>query len=309
MASAMRVLHPTDFSRTSEAAFATAVDVARRQGAELHLLHVAPTFGEDPLHSAYMAALDERRFYKELQDEADARMVALIQAHAAGDIRIKRVHTHGPSPAPLILDYASNEQIDLIVLGTHGRRGLRRFLLGSVAEEVIRGSASDVLAVRQHEATHTYSRLLVPVDLSPASAPQVRAAATFARLYKAELDLLYVLPEPPLPAWGVDAEVLYGLMPERKQEASRMLENMADLLRKEGYTVRTTVEEGFAGRMIDETATRLATDMIVLAPHGHSAVERFFLGSVTEWVVRHTDRDIFITHTAAAEAAGEGLMM
>ena len=113
MTSFARMLHPTDFSESSAPALAMAIDMARRQGAELHLLHVSPTFGEDPLHSAYLAALDERRFYKHLQDEADARMVALIERMGAGDLRIKRVHTHGPSTAPMILSYAAEEQVEL----------------------------------------------------------------------------------------------------------------------------------------------------------------------------------------------------
>lgn len=299
----VRILHPTDFSESSAPAFATAIDMARRQGAELHLLHVSPTFGEDPLHSAYLAALDERRFYKQLQDEADVRMVALIEKMGAGDLRIKRVHTHGPSTAPMILAYAVNEEIDLIVIGTHGRRGMRRFLLGSVAEEVIRGASCDVCAVRESVESLQVRRLLVPLDLSSTSAAQVGAASRLAELFGAEIDLLYVLPEPPLPAWGVDADILYGLLPERKREAERELTALAAGLVKAGLVARSSVEDGFAGRVIREAGERLQSDMIVIAPHSRGVIERFFLGSVTEWVIRHSDRAVYITHAAASVPA------
>ncbi|MEZ4701552.1 MAG: universal stress protein [Rhodothermales bacterium] len=303
MAAYTRILHPTDFSESSESALAAALDVARRQGAELHLLHVAPTFGEDPLHSVYTAALDEKRFYRQLQDEADARMIALINAHEATDLRIKRVHTHGPSPAPMIIAYAQDENIDLIVIGTHGRRGLRRFLLGSVAEEVIRGAGCDVFAVRDHTRYEPAKRLLVPLDLTPTSGAQLKTAGVLAAMYGAAIDLLYVLPEPPLPAWGVDADVLYGLMPERKNEAIQTLEKLAAPLKEEGFVVRTVVEEGFASRVIHEVAERNFSDLIVIAPHSRSVVERFFLGSVTEWVIRHSERAVYIAHTSVAESA------
>ncbi|MDZ4701096.1 MAG: universal stress protein [Rhodothermales bacterium] len=303
MTSFARMLHPTDFSESSAPALAMAIDMARRQGAELHLLHVSPTFGEDPLHSAYLAALDERRFYKHLQDEADARMVALIERMGAGDLRIKRVHTHGPSTAPMILSYAAEEQVELIVIGTHGRRGLRRFLLGSVAEEVIRGASCDVCAVREGVEPLQVRRLLVPLDLSPTSAAQLDAATRLAGLFGAEIDLLYVLPNTPLPAWGIDADVLYGLMPERKHQAEQELTALAAGLVKTGIVARSTVEEGFAGSIIREAGERLQSDLIVIAPHSRGVIERFFLGSVTEWVIRHSDRAVYLAHAAAGVPA------
>ncbi len=291
-----RIVHPTDFSGSADAAFGCALELARRQGSELHLLHVAPTFGEDPLHSAYTAALDERQFYKQLQEEADVRMRAMIDAHEADDVRVKRVHTHGASPAPVVIRYARDEGADLIVVGTHGRRGLRRFLLGSVAEEVMRGAGCDVLAVREG-ASPGFKRLLVPLDLTEGNRQQLDKAAEFARIYDARLDALYVLPEPPLPAWGVDADVLYELLPDRKKQAAGELAALIAPVAETGLSIEAHLEEGFAARVIHESAERVGADLIVIAPHSRSAVERFFLGSITEWVIRHSPTPVLITHS------------
>ncbi len=157
----------------------------------------------------------------------------------------------------------------------------------------------DAYGTLTEPATLTIRRLLVPLDLSPTSAAQIGAASRLAELFGAEVDLLYVLPDPPLPAWGVDADVLYGLMPERKREVERELTALAAGLVKAGLVARTSVEEGFAGRVIREAGERLQSDLIVIAPHSRGVIERFFLGSVTEWVIRHSDRAVYIAHAAA----------
>jgi nucleotide-binding universal stress UspA family protein len=296
-----RILHPADFSETSDAAFAFAVDLARRHGSELHLLHVAPNFGGDPMHTAYAETLDKKRFYQRMQEEAEARMKAMIAANDAESVRIKRVHTHGHSPAPSILAYAGDQRIDLIVIGTHGRRGLRRFVLGSVAEEVIRGATCDVLAVQDRSRPLVPRRLLVPVDLSASSPSHLEGAARIAARFGAEMDVLHVLPEAPLPAWGVDPDILHEVIAKRRDEAEEELAKLIEPIVKSGTVVRTAIDVGSAGSAIVEAARRLDADLIVMAPYARRIVERFFLGSVTEWVIRHADRPLYITHASVPD--------
>jgi len=141
-----RILHATDFSPASRPAFRMALGLARGGRATLLLLHVltppspfAPPGGKIP--SSYLALIDAAR------REARRRLAALLgQARAAGARARGRLVAGGP--AAEILKVGRGWRPDLIVIGTHGRGGVRRFLMGSVAEHVVRRASRPVLTVR-----------------------------------------------------------------------------------------------------------------------------------------------------------------
>jgi universal stress protein A len=120
-----QILFPTDFSDASGPAGATAADLARRFGARLHVLHVVPPVTDPtPAPPALRAVADDV-----------GRGLPIVTAITSG------------RPARQIADYARENAIDLIVLGTHGRTGVSRALLGSVAEAVVRRAPCRVLTV------------------------------------------------------------------------------------------------------------------------------------------------------------------
>lgn len=141
-----RILHATDFSPASRPAFRLALGLARSERATLLLLHVltppspfAPIGGE--LASSYLELLTAAR------RDARRRLAALLgQARAAGARARTRLVAGGP--ADEILKAGRGWHPDLIVIGTHGRGGVRRFLMGSVAEHVVRRASRPVLTVR-----------------------------------------------------------------------------------------------------------------------------------------------------------------
>lgn len=143
-----RILHATDFSPASRPAFRMALGLARGGRATLLLLHVltppspfAPPGGEIP--SSYLTLIAAAR------REARRRLAALLgQARAAGARAQARLVAGGP--AAEILKVGRGWRPDLIVIGTHGRGGVRRFLMGSVAEHVVRRASRPVLTVRGH---------------------------------------------------------------------------------------------------------------------------------------------------------------
>jgi nucleotide-binding universal stress UspA family protein len=132
------VLHPTDFSERSEAAFHLACSLARDHGARLIVLHVIPP----PVSHAEAVARQEPRSYREQRWNDLYR----LQAPGSG-IDLERRLADG-DPAAEILRVAEEAPCDLIVVGTHGRTGLGRLLTGSVAEQVLRRAACPVLTVR-----------------------------------------------------------------------------------------------------------------------------------------------------------------
>jgi nucleotide-binding universal stress UspA family protein len=139
MLSMRTILHPTDFSEASRYALQLACALARDHGARLILLHAAelPTavYGEIPL------AMDAASYADELCEK-------LRQLPVSGLERVKHTVALGTDPVTETVRVAAETPCDLIVMGTHGRRGLRRALLGSVAEQVLRRAPCPVLTVR-----------------------------------------------------------------------------------------------------------------------------------------------------------------
>ncbi|WP_224333722.1 universal stress protein [Haloprofundus halobius] len=135
------ILVATDGSDPSEAAVDRALDLAKQYGATLHVLSVVDTrvyTDVDVRTEPVFDALDER---------AREIVAPVAETASAADVPVVTDVVHG-SPASGIVDYATEHDVDVIVVGTHGRRGVRRMLLGSVAERVVRNSPIPVLTVR-----------------------------------------------------------------------------------------------------------------------------------------------------------------
>ena len=184
-----------------------------------------------------------------------------------------------------LLDVAERSAADLVVVGTHRARGLAR--LTSVSEGVLHHGRTSVLLVpcapgAAPVAVPELSRVLVAVDLSPTSARVVAHGLSLARAAHGELHLLHVveLEEPPPSAAIALAARLRALVPERA-----------------GVPVRTEVVGAREpDKAIIAAAERLDADVVCIAPHGRSTVERLALGSVAERVVRSCRRPVLVVH-------------
>lgn len=139
-----RVLVPTDGSEGVESAAEHAIDIARTYGAELHVLYAVDT-------ASLSVEVNTAAIIEDLEAEgAEATAEVAEQAEAAGVERVRTEVIHG-IPHETILDYAEDNAADLVVMGTHGRTGLDRYLIGSVTEKVVRKSDVPVLTVRLSE--------------------------------------------------------------------------------------------------------------------------------------------------------------
>ncbi len=153
MAAIKKILHPTDFSERSLAALPLAIDLAQRYEAELHCLHVVEMPSEFILEDSYMLPLvtEYQPDYGKLKEAAESHLEQFVAEHVP-DLQgsVKRAVVTG-KPFAEIIRYAREQNIDLIVLGTHGRSALGSVLLGSVAEKVVRKAPCAVLTVRHPE--------------------------------------------------------------------------------------------------------------------------------------------------------------
>jgi nucleotide-binding universal stress UspA family protein len=142
-----RILVPVDFSPPSDAALEYARSVAARYGASLHLLHVA----EDPYRAFYSAEVfvpEIEGLREEILSDTEKRLKDQLRPADVTDLHATAESIIG-MPSGSIVEYAAGRDIDLIVMGTHGRGGMAHLLMGSVAERVVRTAPCPVLTVRK----------------------------------------------------------------------------------------------------------------------------------------------------------------
>jgi universal stress protein A len=143
-----RILHPSDFSPASRAAFSRAVDVAKRHAAELLVMHVlAPVPVLVP--GGYLMPQTYNQVERSMRMTAQKGMNALVTRARKARLRARGLLVLGALPHVEIVKTARSKRIDMIVMGTHGRSGLAKLFLGSVAERVIATAPCPVLTVRQ----------------------------------------------------------------------------------------------------------------------------------------------------------------
>jgi nucleotide-binding universal stress UspA family protein len=137
------ILVPTDGGESAEGAVAEAVELAAVTGARLHALSVVDTRSYSTLSEAKWLLVDEM-----LREEAETAVRVVRERAEEAGVDVTTTVERGV-PHEIILDYAAEHGVDLVVMGTHGRRGIDHVLLGSVAERVVRRSSAPVLIVRQ----------------------------------------------------------------------------------------------------------------------------------------------------------------
>ena len=278
------VLFPTDRTAWSKSVFEHAVFYAGQHDARLHVLTV--TWGKADEMLATTPPEDDDAFRAGLREIASAAGVELVET----EVQVF-------SPDTGILDYAAEIDADLIVMATHGRRGLSHAFIGSVAESVVRRAACPVVTARPSAPYHDVAakRILVPLDFSAYARRALAHARELQQITGAELHLIHVLQT--LPAYGIlDAPVEPEMLSETERVAaeSALREIAAEVL---GTSIPSTlhVVGGMGNPALDvlDAAERVDADLIVMATHGRTGVRRFFLGSVAEKVVQLAPCPVF----------------
>jgi nucleotide-binding universal stress UspA family protein len=282
------ILHPTDFSKSAVGAFRFALDLARRHDAALHLMHVIPSLGDDPIRGAFEVGIDEEEFYQTLETQAEGRLEQFAgEADTAGVECVYGLRRH-PHPGDAILNYLDDHPVDLVAMGTHGRRAVSRMVLGSVAESVLRHASCSVLTVRADGEAEpsAVERILTPVDLSAYSAPLLRSARDVAASFAASIDVLHVIEPLPLPVPLIGGFTLNDLLMEPGERVREAVDALVERAGGAPEEMRIHVKEGHAASMILGVADDEDVDLICIASHGITGLSRVVLGSVTARVVR-----------------------
>jgi nucleotide-binding universal stress UspA family protein len=287
---AASILVPLDGSSFGEHALPIALGIAGRTGARVHLVHcheppLPPVYPLGPV--AYDARLD-----RELRDQ-EASYLARIAGTCLTrcGVPVRTALLNAPA-VPTLVAYAAEMAVDLIVMTTHGRGGISRAWLGSVADALVRRTSIPVLLLRPREGELVLeceprtARMLVPLDGSLLSEGILDPAATLAQLSNARVTLLQtVLPERTTP----------GELEEERTCALRHLEGLAARLRTRGLQADVAVVTHASPAMaILDYATQHGVEMIALATHGRGGWSRVALGSVADKVVRGTAMPVLL---------------
>jgi nucleotide-binding universal stress UspA family protein len=271
-----RLLIATDLSHRSDLVVTCGIDFARLFGAQADIAYVLPTeeyalAGPDGIIEGRAAA---RRDLLELK--------ARLRHNAAydDDSNDEATLLEGPV-AECLLQCARDKHIDLLVVGTHGRGGLGKILLGSVAQNVFRHSPVPVLTIgpncRHPQRWNSVHAILAPCDLSEKSHPAVWYACEMARAHNAKLTLLYVL-EGASPGTQTDPDRVKAGIRER---LSAIVGNRAD-----GLDLNYRIEFGGVAPTILDVASQLKAELIVLGVRPSSGVFDRFQWPVAYELVR-----------------------
>jgi nucleotide-binding universal stress UspA family protein len=289
-----KVLYPTDFSRCAGHALPHTLHLAETYGAELHLLHALVLHEADPSNLSHRLP-DMEELYLALEEHADTQMKTAIKEHGRAGFTIQSAQVRALSAASAILDYATENEIDLVVMGTHGRRGLRRLLLGSVAEEVVRLAPCPVLTVPEREeraSPDRIDRIVVPVDFSEHAQLALAYAEELGDVYGAQLHLLHVVDEVIYPDFYPPVIPSGSSITEELRDQS--LERMKTLLSGfEDTDAAVHVRAGRAAPEIADFAKDHDADLVVIASHGLAGISHVLLGSVTEQLIRRAPCPVF----------------
>ncbi len=287
------ILFPTDFSSVAEDAFAHAAHLALQSGATICVFNVLTPGegdGSNPMDFLPVQPVEGDA----VDGAAPQRMEVRTVTQERGTVPVVYAQTESTTPETAIVEHATEHDVDLVVMGTHGRKGMDRLLSGSVAEEVVRQAPCPVFTVlaQDDRAETPIDRVLVPVDLSEQSALVVDHAAALADTYGAPIDLLHVVEEAAFPsAYGMDP--LTPSQPDVQERAGEALEALVAEIENVDVPINTHVLAGYAARDIVDFATEHAADLIVMATHGRTGLQRFLIGSVAEKVVRSAPCPVF----------------
>ncbi len=283
------ILCPIDLSDASVRPLAYAAAFARWYEARLTVLHVVPTFDPMQVRSGSLGdpvrivhPMPREQVLDELRRALDAIETATLDVTLAAE---------AGDAVPTIVDRAVAIPADLLVMGTHGRSGFDRLLLGSVTEKVLRKAPCPILTVPPHAPARaptdaTFKQILCPVDFSQSALQAFGFALDLARQAGGSVTVLHAI------EWLADearAHAHFNVQEYRQHLAEDAHARLQALLAEQprtGCDAKDVVVTGRAYREILETAAALEADLIVMGAQGRGGVGLTLFGSTTQQVVR-----------------------
>lgn len=280
------ILIPTDDSPAALTGAKWAIALASRTGADVHILSVVDV-RDDQVEGANVP----RSAFASLEDDAEDAVETVAEMVRSHDPKLEVTPTiRRATPFQTIREYATRHEIDVIAMGTKGRTGLDSVRLGSVTENVLRTAHRPVFAVPPAaDATEidavAFDDFLVPTDGSEGATIAVDWGLALARRLDSMVHAVFSVDTGRLSRANEPAELLDAL----EQTGADELEAIRRRARDADVGVSASIATGPPVAVILTTASDRAVDLIVMGTHGRTGIGQWFLGSVTENVVRQAD--------------------
>jgi nucleotide-binding universal stress UspA family protein len=298
-----RMLIPLDGSKTAENVLPYGRILARTFQIPVELMEVLDIAGM----ASHVAAEKARRLDTVVTEgERSSEQYLKKIASSFSGVNVSCTVERG-RPEDVIVEKAAADKTTLIAMATHGRSGMSRWLLGSIAEKVLRAATNPLLLVRANEEALTEGEavlrsIIVPLDGSELAESVLPTAVKFARLLNVGMVLFR--------AYELPASAYYGrenylpnyeeLKNRLKEQAQDYLDKRIEAIKAEGVQrVSSVLIEGPGPNEIIDYARKTPNALITMCTHGRSGVKRWVLGSVTEKVVRHSGDPVLVMRGGA----------
>jgi nucleotide-binding universal stress UspA family protein len=295
------ILTTTDFSPESLKGVRYAAFLAEFFSADLTVLHaIEPSPAFSGFESVVLARDDA-----DLVGFARAELAKLVQSEIKTRDGVSHIVASGKA-FDQIVNFARKTKADLIVLSTHGFTGVKRVIMGSTAEHVVRHATCPVLTVPskfQDKPTRP-KRIFVPIDFSNLSKDALQYARLLAEAFSANIVLGSVVeqyPEGPLVASELTTQVMMPLIREAETELERIADELKNLTTAK---IKVEVSAGRPSHEICAMAKRAGADLIVLTTHGYTGLKRMLIGGTAERVVRHAQCPVLVVRELQRRLAG-----
>ena len=301
-----RILVPLDGSELAEVALPYAGELATRLGSRITLLYVSePPDDRYHMHFFYM-----RRMAENVGKGAERRVGKIAKKGIRASWKILTGY-----PAEQIVKYADEEKISLIVISTHGRTGINRWAIGSVAYKVVKAASQPVLLIKARGARSdmrekdTLDRVLVPLDGSRKSEAVIPYVEELASKLKMEVTFLHAMP----PDYGFTSEEQFRRLRTSRASSKDYIETMAVRFKARGIATKAIFKEAWlqptavAGE-ITKLANEIQADIVAMSVQGHSEFMGLtpgeegvqILGSVAEKMVHSGNIPLLLVRPATA---------
>ncbi len=290
-----RIAVGTDFSEDSERAVAQALAIAEASGAEVHIVHMV-----GPLEPPPRPVGPHDRYRERIEQELERAKQELDKLGARYANAAARIHHYAGDGEPDfgLVETASEIGAELVIVGSHGRTGYKRVLMGSVSERVVRLAKTDVMIARRRPSG-TFKKILVPVDFSDASERALRAAVELVEA-PGEVHVVHFW-RPPGYEWRQRTES--DAAAKQRKDAEARGEELVSRYRRDGVTVTYNQDKSAAVPGIMTALERARDyDLVMMGSHGTRRRDRWLLGNVAERIVRHAPCSVWIVRPPSKAA-------
>lgn len=287
------ILAATDFSEYSKTAINICLGVYRCMKTKLCILHTIERIPHKPRHLSSCTAPEDMK--QKLEKETVDKIKAMIPEGIREKSDIIPMVRFG-KPYNEILQVAKEENVDLLVIGTHGRAGVDRVLMGSVAEKIVRKAHCPVMVIKGKKYAG-FKRIIVPVDFSDCSRRALEYAIATAGAHKSRLTVLHIseesFVEPYINAANSEEEA-DEIMKEIDQVTKTRYDEFLKTVDLGEVEHEKLLMKGVPETEIVEIAMEQQADLVVMGTYGRAGIKHILIGSTAEEVVRAVHCDIII---------------